>query len=139
MYMCRPIIYLSLVLVISACDPNKVFGTRVTPPKMEQRTTVDYSLFKPRVAIAGEQIASVEVPKSVPQAWSSCIACHGASGQGGVGPALAGKSAEYLSQRLYAYKAGERVGMQSAMMWGQAGMLTDLDIEELSEWMSETL
>ena len=78
MYMCRPIIYLSLALVVSACDPNKIFGTRVTPPKMEQRQTVDYTLFKPRVAIAGEEVEVAEVAVLPGEAkYAGCIACHG--------------------------------------------------------------
>ena len=70
--------------------------------------------------------------------YAGCTACHGAQGQGGLGPALVGKSHEYLMGRLKAYKAGETVGAQSSMMWTQASMLSDQDIHEIVEYI-ETL
>ena len=67
--------------------------------------------------------------------YAACAACHGVNGGGGVGPALAGKGVEYIVGRLLAYKAGETVGSQSNMMWGQAGMLSDDDINDLAEYI----
>ena len=45
-------ILIPLAMLLTACDPNKIFGTRVTPPK-EQPKSVEYELFSPTVAIAG--------------------------------------------------------------------------------------
>jgi len=59
-------------------------------------------------------------------------------GEGSIGPKLAGQTASYIKEKLVAYKAGERVGRQSAMMWSQAGLLSDTDISQLSEYI-ETL
>lgn len=136
----RNVIPLILVLsLVSGCDPNKIFGTRVTPmmgPDDNDRASVDYTLFKPRVAIAGEAlVAEVEAALPGEAKYAGCIACHGMKGEGGVGPALQGQTADYIKQRLVAYKNGERVGRQSSMMWSQAGLLSDLDIEELSEYI----
>ena len=141
MYMFRPFIYLSLALILSGCDPNKIFGTRVTPmmgpDDPADRKTVEYNLFKPRVAIVGEALVAEVVEAELPgeAKYSTCIACHGMKGEGSVGPALQGQTADYIKQRLVAYKNGERVGRQSAMMWSQAGLLSDLDIEQLSEYI----
>ena len=66
--------------------------------------------------------------------YGACAACHGNKGQGGIGPMLAGQSAEYISGRLLAYKAGETVGAQSSLMWGQASMLSETDIQNLAEY-----
>ena len=72
--------------------------------------------------------------------WGGCAACHGNEGQGmGVFPALAGQNAEYISQRLYAYKNRETIGNMSSTMWAQAGMLSDSDINTLSEFIEETM
>ena len=49
------------------------------------------------------------------------------------------KDAEYISQRLYAYQNRETVGAMSATMWAQAGMLSDNDIQTLSEFIEETM
>ena len=72
--------------------------------------------------------------------WSGCAACHGQQGQGmGAFPALAGRDSEYVSQRLYAYKNRETIGNMSSTMWAQAGMLSDQDIQTLSEFIQETM
>jgi cytochrome c553 len=65
-----------------------------------------------------------------------CVACHGSAGEGGVGPALQGKGVAYISQALTAYAAGETLGPQSALMWGQAAGLSDQDIQDLAEYIS---
>ena len=72
--------------------------------------------------------------------WAGCAACHGQDGQGmGAFPKLAGSDAEYISQRLYAYKNRETIGNMSSTMWAQAGMLSDNDIETLSKFIEETM
>ena len=72
--------------------------------------------------------------------WAGCAACHGQEGQGmGAFPALAGQDAEYISQRLYAYQNRETIGNMSSTMWAQAGMLSDSDINTLSEFIEETM
>ena len=69
--------------------------------------------------------------------WAGCAACHGAEGGGGVGPKLAGQSSDYISGRLTAYKNREKIGSQSAMMWGQAAMLSDNDIATIGKFIQE--
>ncbi len=67
--------------------------------------------------------------------YGVCSACHGAEGGGGVGPALAGRDIAYITSRLKSYRAGEQVGAQSALMWGQAAELSDTDISDLAEYI----
>ena len=57
----------------------------------------------------------------------------------GAFPKLAGQNAEYISQRLYAYQNRETIGAMSATMWAQAGMVSDNDIQTLSEFIEETM
>lgn len=66
------------------------------------------------------------------KSYASCIACHGANGEGGIGPALAGQSEDMIQSKLLAYKRGETVGPQSMMMWGQAAALSEEDIANLA-------
>ena len=49
-----------------------------------------------------------------------------------------GFQADSLRINATRIKNGEKVGRQSAMMWSQAGLLSDLDIEQLSDYI-ETL
>lgn len=69
------------------------------------------------------------------QAYLGCIACHGANGEGGLGPALAGQSAMAIAGKLLQYKNGETRGSQSALMWSQAAQLGNSDIENLAAYI----
>ena len=60
-------------------------------------------------------------------------------GGGGIGPKLAGQTAEYISGRLTTYKNNGTVGSQSALMWGQAGMLSDKDIQTIGDFIATEL
>ena len=88
-----------------------------------------------------QQAAAAEDPfSSIKGLWGGCAACHGNEGQGmGAFPKLAGQSSDYISQKLYAYKNRETVGNMSSTMWAQAGMLSDSDIETLSQFIEETM
>ena len=68
------------------------------------------------------------------QAYAGCVACHGARGEGGVGPRLAGQSADEIAAKLLQYKNGETRGAQSALMWSQANQLSEADIDNLAAY-----
>ncbi len=68
--------------------------------------------------------------------YAGCAACHGPNGGGGIGPQLAGRDADYIVGRLTAYKANETIGAQSALMWGQAAMLSEEDMQDLAEYIA---
>jgi cytochrome c553 len=53
-------------------------------------------------------------------------------------PKLSGQSAEYLSSRLEQYRAGEKVGSNSALMMPVAGKLSDDDIANLAFYIAST-
>ncbi len=86
-----------------------------------------------------QALAAQDEFSSIKSLWSGCAACHGAEGQGmAVFPKLAGQSADYIENRLYAYKNRETVGNMSSTMWAQAGQLTDDEISTLGKYI-ETL
>ena len=72
------------------------------------------------------------------QSYAGCIACHGADGEGGVGPQLAGQAATDIADKLLKYKAGETIGSQSSLMWGQAALLSEAEIDNIAAFV-ETL
>ena len=89
---------------------------------------------------AKREEAAADPFSSIRGLWAGCAACHGQDGQGmGAFPKLAGSDAEYISQRLYAYKSRETIGNMSSTMWAQAGMLSDQDIETLGKFIEETM
>ena len=104
--------------------------TKTQTQSIEQRI----SAYHPVVNIeGGTQVAVVDALPGEAK-YAACGACHGSQGGGGVGPALAGKTAEYIIGRLNQYKAGEKVGNQSTLMWGQAAGLSEQDIQDLAEY-----
>ena len=138
-------------LLLAGCGENDAFLAKTVEPKNKAATIEENIKGFGIVNVAGEptnyhgpmssylvggavQVASVDVLPGEAK-YAGCAACHGANGGGGVGPALAGKGIDYIVDRLLAYKAGETVGSQSNMMWGQAGMLSDSDIDELAEYI----
>ena len=100
----------------------RMFGT---PAEMEIRK---------RELAAGDPFSSI---KSL---WSGCAACHGQNGEGmAVFPALAGRSADYISGRLITYRNRGEVGSMSSTMWAQAGMLSDEQIDTIGEFVKAGL
>jgi cytochrome c len=66
--------------------------------------------------------------------YVSCSACHGAQGQGGIGPKLQGQKAEVIVKKLTAYKNKQKVGPQSELMWGIASGLSPADIANIAAY-----
>ena len=69
-------------------------------------------------------------------AYSTCVGCHGANGEGGVGPKLAGQAAADIAQKLNAYKEGKQVGPMTSMMAPMAAGLSEADIANIAAYTS---
>ena len=91
-----------------------------TPAEIEQRK---------RALAEGDPFSNIR------SLWAGCAACHGNNGGGGVGPALAGQTSDYIIEKLTIYRNGGEVGPQSALMWGQASMLSEDDIKPIGEFV----
>lgn len=91
-----------------------------TPAEIEQRK---------RALAEGDPFSNIR------SLWAGCAACHGNNGGGGVGPALAGQTSDYIIDKLTIYRNGGEVGPQSALMWGQASMLSEDDIKTIGKFV----
>lgn len=101
-------------LCLSACSPDPQTTTHIT-------RTPD----TPSARTASVEYASV------------CASCHGPGAHGeGFFPALAGKPAEYLANRLHRYRAGETLGAHSEIMRTFAAPLQDEQITRLANWLA---
>ncbi len=69
--------------------------------------------------VAATVALSIGSVQANPYTALGCAGCHGAAGQGGTGPALAGKDAAWLVKQLKDFQSGARV---SATMNAMAGM-----------------
>lgn len=93
-----------------------------TPAEIEQRK---------RALAEGDPFSSIR------SLWAGCAACHGGNGGGGVGPALAGQTADTIIMKLTTYKNKGQVGPMSQMMWGQAANLSEAEIETIGKFVQE--
>jgi len=70
---------------------------------------------------------------------SVCKNCHGPTAKGMASfPKLAGQPADYLETRLKQYRAGEKVGFNTALMRPLAAELTDEEIKNIAAYISST-
>ncbi|MEO1531590.1 MAG: c-type cytochrome [Pseudomonadota bacterium] len=69
---------------------------------------------------------------------NECRACHGPTAKGLASyPKLAGKTQEYLVDRLEQYRAGKRLGPNTALMAPRAKNLSDDDITNITGFIVE--
>ncbi len=111
-------------------DNNRCTGDCYEAWKAETGGTVALAVAQ---AEARASASPAELGKAL---YTGCVACHGANGEGGVGPMLAGQAEQDIVSKLQAYKAGETIGAQSALMWSQAGMLSTEDMENLAAYIA---
>ena len=95
-----------------------------TPAEIEQRK---------KALAEGDPFSSIR------SLWAGCAACHGADGGGGIGPMLAGQRSDDIINKLTIYKNNGQIGAQSALMWGQAAMLSEKDIETIGKFIEAGL
>ena len=131
---------LALGIALAGCGQNDPGLAKTMGITDAQRIAIENRItpFSKVNVVGGNAVAEVVAELPGKALYAGCIACHGAQGSGGIGPTLAGKSHEYIMGRLMAYKAGEKIGPQSNMMWSQASMLSEKEIHQVTEYI-ETL
>ena len=127
---------LALGIALAGCGQNDPGLAKTMGITKAQRAEIEDRIkpFSVVNVIGGTAVAAVAALPGEAK-YAACGACHGSNGGGGVGPALAGQTVQYIVGRLNQYKAGEKVGNQSNMMWGQAAGLSDTDINDLAEYI----
>lgn len=110
-------------------------ATQETPMVIE---AVDETVEEVAAAVAetAQAVEAMVTQVSGEELYVTCIGCHGAAGEGGVGPKLQGQSVSDLTKKLAIYKAGNEIGPMSAMMIPNATGLSDSDIIAVSEYMA---
>lgn len=109
---------------------NKCVGECYADYVAANGTIVEQESAKAQAAAA---MSPAELGKT---AYTSCQACHGTGGEGGVGPQLSGRDSAFIVDALNTYKASGTRGTQSALMWGVAGPLSEADIEHLGAYIN---
>ena len=89
------------------------------------------ALFITAPTVAEDRFENIRKP------WTMCSTCHGTMGQGGVGPTLAGQSADEIISKLIDYRMGHKDGPQAAMMTPWAQSLTEGQIGTIGVFVQE--
>ena len=66
--------------------------------------------------------------------YAGCIACHGAKGEGGIGPSFKGQKSDYIAAALNEYKRILKEA-RKVHLYAQAAALSESDIKELSKYI----
>lgn len=82
--------------------------------------------------------AEVAKPEAAPAVngstvYATCIGCHGAQGEGGMGPKLAGQAVADLVSKINKYKNGEQMGPMTGVMAPMVASLSEADINAVAE------
>ena len=115
--------------------PKVEEAQKVIEEKVEEVTEA-VTETKKEVTTKVEQVANVATKPSGQSAYSTCVGCHGASGEGGVGPRLNNQTVEAIVTKLQQYKAGEQVGPMTGMMAPMAMPLSTEDMQVIAEYIT---
>jgi cytochrome c553 len=69
--------------------------------------------------------------------YARCVGCHGATGEGGVGPKLKGQSKLELMTKLKGYRDGKQYGPMTSMMAPNVSGFSDEDIEKVADYIAK--
>ena len=110
--------------------------------KKYDESVIERILLDVNICIEGQECGAAAVIAQIDtkvskgsKLYAGCIACHGAKGEGGIGPSFKGSKSDYIASSLNEYKNKIERGPQSALMYAQAAALSDSDIKELSKYI----
>lgn len=85
--------------------------------------------------VVAEHVPEVATAPSGEKAFATCVGCHGAMAEGGLGPRLNNQAPEDIVAKLEKYKAGEQLGPMTGMMAPMASGLTSDDMKAIAEYV----
>lgn len=112
----------------------------VTESATDSVTETAEETYEKAKSLSSNETAPVQLAEnSLPgdELYKSCSGCHGAKGEGGVGPKLAGQDTQKLLANLKTYREGGQVGPMSSMMIPTVKNLSDADLESLVNHISQ--
>jgi cytochrome c553 len=89
-------------------------------------------------ALSGSAAQAADIAAGEKRYNVNCVNCHGNGGQGMASfPAIQGRDAAYIADKLETYRAREMVGPNSAIMMSLAGELSDDEIANLAAFIED--
>jgi cytochrome c553 len=91
------------------------------------------------IALVTGQAQAADVAAGEKRYYVNCVNCHGKNGKGMASfPAIQGRDAAYIADKLTTYRAKEMVGPNSALMMSLTEDLSDADIDNLAAYIAAT-
>lgn len=109
-----------------------------TVEKVEEKTEKVVEKVEKKAEEVKESVKETVAAASKPNgqsAYATCIGCHGANAEGGVGPRLNDQTTADIVTKLEQYKAGEQVGPMTGMMAPMATGLSTAEMEAIAEYV----
>ncbi len=105
-------------------------------PVIEEKVEAPKEVVKEAPKEVVKEVAQeVAVAPSGEAAYATCVGCHGAKAEGGLGPRLNNQKPEDIVAKLEKYKAGEQMGPMTGMMAPMAAGLTVDDMQAIAEYV----
>ncbi|GAB6070074.1 hypothetical protein JCM30760_11710 [Thiomicrorhabdus hydrogeniphila] len=118
---------------------DTVVGNEETVSEVEKNLdAIKEQVSTDKVEDAKEEAAAV-VATAAPsgeKAYATCVGCHGAKAEGGVGPRLNNQKPEDIVAKLEKYKSGEQMGPMTAMMAPMASGLSEADMKAIADYVT---
>lgn len=119
-----------------AAEPKATLQPAPAPaPVAEMPAAVEEKVMEVKEAEVKEVVAA-QVAPSGEKAYATCVGCHGAKGEGGVGPRLNNQTVADIIAKLEKYKSGEQVGPMTGMMAPMAAGLSADDMKAIAEYVT---
>jgi len=117
---------------------STVVGNEETVAKVEKDLdAIKEQVSTDKVEDAKEEVAAVvAAAPSGESLYATCVGCHGAKAEGGVGPRLNNQKPEDIVAKLEKYKSGEQMGPMTAMMAPMASGLSEADMKAIAGYVT---
>ena len=121
-----------------AAEPKATLQPAPAPaPVAEMPAAVEEKVMEVKEAEVKEaEVKEVVAAVSGEKAYATCVGCHGAKGEGGVGPRLNNQTVADIIAKLEKYKSGEQVGPMTGMMAPMAAGLSADDMKAIAEYVT---
>jgi cytochrome c553 len=120
-----------------AVEVKEAAKEMVEEAKVEAKQVVETAEVEAAVAVKEVKALASEMVASASGAsdYATCVGCHGANAEGGVGPRLNDQPVAEIVAKLEKYKAGEQVGPMTGMMAPMATGLSTATMESIAQYV----
>jgi len=134
----------SVVILLSACgqDQDDKTAQKAKAPQAAAVPAPAKAVATPAATVPKTTSTVKTVATATPKQrtgadiYGLCVGCHGATGEGGVGPKLQGRPKAELMAALEEYKAGKQRGALTSMMAPNVQGMSEHDLDAVATYIT---